>query len=363
MGLFGKRSVCKECGKNVETNEYGFCKPCVKERRQRIIDAKNQSSITNKVSESQSPFNNTSTPKYSTRPIEKQPLDIHSATDEKPQTTSKSAPSSVDPIGLFQSRTTNEVRWREYTPGTEYAYWRELAPELQSRIKQEDGFTVIIDGVQYTYQTGVQSRYLIGSPNAGIVHRSTPTNEFANSKDSKVEHKGTIGKNDGTFAEIHIDYGKPQVAWTRKLTRERLTEEERLSIVERLFTLSKDKKKGITDFAHTKKEMIAVYKNTLLLQIDIQYGKQFTRTISGGNYDFVGGSKTGYLVSLSVESDDAYLLKTAVAIMRKFSFACYPSNFTAYCFLEHNMPTIAGQRELLTKICDRILTEVNGFSR
>jgi hypothetical protein len=247
-----------------------------------------------------------------------------------------------------------------YTDTNNYGYCKLCVEERTQRIirnRSQQKEAKAIGPLTFPFSNVQGSRPANNSPSYSQANsESEPHESDVNS--TRIGNTATVVQNDGTVAEIHVNYGRPHVAWTRKLTRERLTDDERSTIVERLFTLNKEKKRGVSNYVHTEEERINVFKNILLLQIDIQYGKQFTRTISGGNYDFVGGSKTGYLVSLRVESDDDFLLKTAVTVMRKLSFACYPSNFTAYCFLEHAMPTLAEQRELLITMCNNILTEV-----
>jgi hypothetical protein len=277
--------------------------------------------------------------------------------------------SSIDPLRLSEinredepdvARETETV-WKQSVSEGEYTYWRHLSSELQSQIQREDGFVTTIGNVVYTYR----------NLNGGMIYRSSESDSDDRQKQNAIENKveneqpsrstrNTVSlvKNDGASAEIFVRYGRNRDAWVRQLTRERLEEEEQSNIVEKLFNLGKENKNVGFKPIRIKQERTEVTENVLLLQIYIRVGRKFTRTISGGNYDFVGGSDTGYLITVSSEADDGYLLKTAISVIRKLNFACYPSNFSAYCFLSNNMPTIAGQRELLTNICNKIMSEV-----
>lgn len=305
--------------------------------------------------------------------LEKESEDHKVTVGDGNATKADSSVSLIDPLRLFETNREDEsdvtreteTVWKQSASRGEYAFWRLLPSELRSQIRREDGFVTTVEDVEYTYR----------NLNGGMIYRSSESDLDDQQKQSAFENevqneqlsrrkRNTVSliRNDGTSAEILVRYGTNREAWVRQLTRERLEEAEQSNIVEKLFNLSKENKNIEFKPIRIKQERTEVAENVLLLQIYIRVGRKFTRTISGGNYDFVGGSDTGYLITASSEADDDYLLKTAISVIRKLSFACYPSNISAYCFLSNNMPTIAGQRELLTTICNKIMSEVMQYN-
>jgi hypothetical protein len=344
--VINKVNKCKHCGLDVEVNQYGFCKPCVEKRaRQIIVESKNRV----KQPSPQPPTTKTTSPVVPT------------AASLNPINRTENEQKS-DPLGLSKvqyAHTSTDSIWKKTDDDREVAHWIDLPSELKSHIDQTHGFATEINGISYRYRRSGDD------PDYGIVQRwkkqnTMPTKYPAERQEQPAQKdRAIITSNNGERAQIDVYYEQERVASISQLTRTTLDEEQQASIIERLFTLGKNKDKK-TDFIPMQKSKreIGIFENTLIVQIYIRYGRQFVRTISGGNYDFMSGTDTGYLVTVSCQADDDYLLKNTITLMRKMSFACHMSNYSAYCFLADKIPTLAGQKELLDRICQSIVKMV-----
>src|SRR5581483_844787 len=90
------------------------------------------------------------------------------------------------------------------------------------------------------------------------------------------------------------------------------------------------------------------------LAIEPVTGRRFAKTISGGNYDYMSGSQSGYRMTVSMQIVDDYLMQIVVGTLREKRFGCHVSNFSAQCFMEDTNPTFAGAAKLLDSTLEEV---------
>ena len=169
----------------------------------------------------------------------------------------------------------------------------------------------------------------------------------------------TIAQDNGIDAIISIVYSGKVSATRRILTREP-NDEEKLSPSFFQFFAGEEEKESNTDPLHTETEEITIFTNQITMHIESRMGKIFTKTISGGRYDFLGGSNSGYRLDIYCAYDDGNSLRRCIEVARKMGFACQNSNFSADCRLERAMPKVEEQTKLLTDISERIVNILRG---
>lgn len=148
---------------------------------------------------------------------------------------------------------------------------------------------------------------------------------------------------DGNSGKVTITFKRPIAA------TEKVFEKSELKKPEDIFGFFKQKKQSelvspfsVTTAIDSKTEILT---NEVNFSIISKQGRYFTRMISGGNYDFIGGTEPGYYISLRAQENDERILPIFMKVLRGIKFACHISNYSINGYFGEKLPSLAGERE------------------
>jgi hypothetical protein len=401
---------CRACNRAGKINEYGFCRQCVMERAKKIVAAKlanespdsgsrisqlpgsnyNNSSSLDKMTKSvdplqlQRPIDNSTGSPFSSDNAVREGRDIrspdpiglkrmdHSVTNHGNKD-KKAEPAPVDiAISNIQS---SKVTPNHHNVPRAYDDYSETSEGLpahcpycsKSLISNEidnsnhvvcshckrcgsndQGYDGLCYGCSHCQGCHKRTRHL----DDGLC----TTNPYC--EKLRAYRKDIIrieAHQNGSSGSITISFSRPIVA------KERVFEKSELKRPEKPLDFIRQKQSklqspfSVTTVVDSETE---IFSNRVDFSIISKQGRYFTRTISGGRYDFMGGTESGYYLYLQAEENDERILPILMKVLRGMKFACHVSNYSISGYFGDRLPSHAGEREHVRELIEKVKQEL-----
>lgn len=120
------------------------------------------------------------------------------------------------------------------------------------------------------------------------------------------------------------------------------------------------------DFTPIRDKTLNESIDTNFIYLDMEakkFGKQFSKLISSGNYDFSDDLPIGYLLAIKLQHPDKALMSEIIKTVRANKFGCLSGNYTASCNLADPNPTDERAEQILGELVEAISIDLQSLSK